>query len=184
MKTNIFVMLLLVAVLAVATASAEVMNGSEEGSVAPEGAAVVDESMTDEAMPEVDEMMGDDCMAAADEFMMSLPDNGFYLLPMEDLIAKVEAEEEGFMILDVRPAELYAAGHIPGSINIPDPELVSRMSEVPADTMIAVVCQLDTNSAFAVAMLRVFGDYDAWIVSGGVPAWEAAGKELEVTSMA
>ncbi|NYT02198.1 MAG: rhodanese-like domain-containing protein [Methanosarcinales archaeon] len=184
MKTNIFVMLLLVAALAIATASAEVMDENEEGSVAPEGAAVIDENATDGAMSAAEEMEESDCMAAADEFMMSLPDSGFYLMEVEDLIAMVEAEDEGFMILDVRPADSYAAGYIPGSVNIPDPELIARMDEVPADKMIAVVCQLDTNSAFAVAMLRVFGDRDAWIVNGGVTAWEDAGKELEVPEVA
>jgi len=121
-----------------------------------------------------------DYMMMADEFMMGLMDNGFYLMPMSDLINASENETEiaNWVILDVRPDTLYAEGHIPGSINVPDPVLVEKMDTVPVDKKIAVVCQIDTNSAFAVAMLRTFSDREAWIVQGGVPAWLEAGKEL------
>ncbi|MBN1236546.1 MAG: rhodanese-like domain-containing protein [Methanotrichaceae archaeon] len=121
-----------------------------------------------------------DYMMMADEFMKGLPDNDFYLMPMSDLINATENETEiaNWVILDVRPETLYAEGHIPGSINIPDPMLVENMNTVSADKKIAVVCQIDTNSAFAVAMLRVFSDREAWVVQGGVPAWQDAGKEL------
>jgi rhodanese-related sulfurtransferase len=121
-----------------------------------------------------------DYMMMADEFMKGLVDNGFYLMPMSDLINATENETEiaDWVILDVRPETLYAEGHIPGSINVPDPILVENMNTVPADKKIAVVCTIDTNSAFGVAMLRVFGDREAWIVQGGVPAWQDAGQEL------
>lgn len=119
---------------------------------------------------------------AADQFMKGLVDNGFYLMPMSDLINATEADDQTIVILDVRPADMYDGGHIQGSVNIPDPELVERISEVPMDKKIAVVCQIDTNSAFAVAVLRIFGDHDAWIVQGGVPAWTDAGKELVTSS--
>jgi rhodanese-related sulfurtransferase len=125
--------------------------------------------------------MADDYMAKADAFMMSLPDNGFYRMEMQDLIDAVDAGDENLVILDVRPASLYDAGHIEGSMNIPDPELVQKMDTVPTDKKVAVVCQLDTNSAYAVSILRIFGDRDAWIVVGGVPAWVDAGRELVPT---
>jgi rhodanese-related sulfurtransferase len=52
------------------------------------------------------------------------------------------------------------------------------MDMVPTDKKIAVVCTYDTNSAFAVSVMRIIGDRDAWVVVGGVPAWEEAGREL------
>lgn len=44
-------------------------------------------------------------------------------------------------LLDVRPHEEYAAGHIPGAINIPVAELADRLAELPADTDIVAYCR-------------------------------------------
>ncbi|MDD4162578.1 MAG: rhodanese-like domain-containing protein [Methanothrix sp.] len=121
-------------------------------------------------------------MLKADEFMKDMIDNGLYLISVSDVINATENETEmaSWVILDVRPEAGYASGHIPNSMNIPFTNIVSDMDAVPSDKKIAVVCTYDTNSAFAVAMLRVFGDRDAWIVQGGIPAWQEAGKELAV----
>ena len=123
-----------------------------------------------------------DYMMKADDVMKGMMDNGLYLIPVSDVINATENETEmaDWVILDVRPEEGYASGHIPNSMNIPFTNIVSDMDAVPADKKIAVVCTYDTNSALAVAMLRVFGDRDAWIVQGGISAWQDAGKELEV----
>ena len=121
-------------------------------------------------------------MLKADEVMKGMIDNDLYLISISDVINVTENETEmaDWAILDVRPEAGYATGHIPNSMNIPFTNIVSDMEDVPSDKKIAVVCTYDTNSAFAVAMLRVFGDRNAWIVQGGIPAWQEAGKELVV----
>jgi rhodanese-related sulfurtransferase len=121
-------------------------------------------------------------MLKADEFMKAMIDNGLYLISVSDVINVTENETEmaNWVILDVRPETLYASGHIPGAMNIPFTNIVSDMDAVPSDKKIAVICTYDTNSALSVAMLRVFGDRNAWIVQGGIPAWQEAGKELVV----
>ncbi len=55
--------------------------------------------------------------------------------------------------------------------------LVEKLDSVPTGRKIAVVCSLDTNSAFGVAVLRMH-KRDAWIAEGGVYAWERLGREL------
>jgi rhodanese-related sulfurtransferase len=119
-------------------------------------------------------------LVKADEVMKGMIDNNFYLMPMSDLINATENEAEmaNLVIIDVRPAAGYATGHIPGAINIPFTDIISEMETVPTDKKLAVVCDFDTNSAMVVAMLRVFGDRDAWVVEGGNPAWQEAGKEF------
>jgi rhodanese-related sulfurtransferase len=142
-----------------------------------------------QGVAEADEMSEDgdmayvDYMAKADEFLMSLPENNLLRMDMQELIDAVDAGDESIVIVDVRPASLYDAGHIEGSINVPFPELVPNMDMVPTDKKIAVVCTFDTNSAFSVSVMRIFGDRDAWVVVGGVPAWEEAGRELVPTEM-
>ncbi len=118
-----------------------------------------------------------DCTIEADEFMKSLTDNGYFLMPMSDLINLTENETlmSDWIILDVRPENRYAAGHILGSMNIPFSDVVSEIEAIPSDKKLAVICGIDTNSAIVVAMLRMLDNRDAWIVEGGTPGWLAAG---------
>ncbi|GKQ41452.1 metalloregulator ArsR/SmtB family transcription factor [Streptomyces sp. A012304] len=57
----------------------------------------------------------------------------------EELLARVAAG--GVVVLDVRPAEEYRAGHIPGALSIPIAELADRIGELPEDTEIVVYCR-------------------------------------------
>lgn len=45
------------------------------------------------------------------------------------------------VILDVRPAEEYTAGHIPGAVCVPVDELLDRLAEFPADAEIVAYCR-------------------------------------------
>jgi rhodanese-related sulfurtransferase/DNA-binding transcriptional ArsR family regulator len=57
----------------------------------------------------------------------------------EELLARAQAGE--VVVLDVRPAEEYTAGHIPGAISIPVEELADRIAELPADTEVVAYCR-------------------------------------------
>jgi rhodanese-related sulfurtransferase len=113
----------------------------------------------------------------ADTFVKSVPDNMMYLVSVEKLADMIESGKTDFVVLDVRPPKFYEAGHIKGSMNIPLPMLVDKMGKVSKDNMVAVVCTIDTNSAFAVAVLQMNG-YNAWVVDGGIPGWENSGRPL------
>lgn len=58
------------------------------------------------------------------------------------------------LLLDVRPAEEFAAGHIPGARSIPIGELAERLQELPADTEAVVYCR-DEYCVMAYDALRV-----------------------------
>ena len=51
------------------------------------------------------------------------------------------AKRRNVTILDVRPQEEYAAGHIPGAVSIPLDELADRLSELPDDGHIIAYCR-------------------------------------------
>lgn len=57
----------------------------------------------------------------------------------DDLLARAQAGE--VLVLDVRPAAEYDAGHIPGALSIPVEELAERISELPADTEVVAYCR-------------------------------------------
>jgi len=115
---------------------------------------------------------------AADSFLKSVPQNKLWLISVAELKTLIEEKGDSLFILDVRPDFMYKNGHIPGSVNVPLPTLVDNLNQIPKDKTVAVVCSLDTNSAFAVSVLQMLG-YEAWIVEGGVPGWVKTGSPLE-----
>jgi rhodanese-related sulfurtransferase len=118
-----------------------------------------------------------DCMVRTDSFLKEATNNGFYVLSVAQFLNKSSADKN-WAIVDVRPAQLYAASHIPEAINIPLENLISQMDMIPAGQNVAVYCAIDTNAAFAVQTLRVYGSRDAFVLSGGIAAWQAAGMSV------
>ncbi|NOY85982.1 MAG: metalloregulator ArsR/SmtB family transcription factor [Deltaproteobacteria bacterium] len=97
----------------------------------------------------------------------------------ESLLKRVRAGE--VMVLDVRPAEEYSAGHITGAISIPLKELAERLSELPKDQEIAAYCRgpYCVLAVEAVEMLRTNG-FHAVRLEDGVQDWLAHGFSVEV----
>jgi len=79
-------------------------------------------------------------------------------------------------VLDVRPAEEFAAGHLPGALNIPIHELEKRLSELPKRKEIVAYCRgpYCLMSYEAVQILRKKG-LKARRLKGGLPEWRLAG---------
>ncbi|MGN6331452.1 MAG: ArsR/SmtB family transcription factor [Motilibacteraceae bacterium] len=100
-------------------------------------------------------------------------------VPREELLRRAEAGD--VVVLDVRPAEEYAAAHIPGAVSIPVDELAVRLAELPADADIVAYCR-GAYCVFAhqaVRLLRGAGR-PARKLTDGLLEWRLAG--LPVTS--
>jgi rhodanese-related sulfurtransferase len=69
-------------------------------------------------------------------------------------------------MLDVRTREEFAAGHIPGAVNIPVDELRSCLADVPRDKPILAYCQVGMRGYLATRILREHG-FDAANLGGG-----------------
>lgn len=82
-------------------------------------------------------------------------------------------------LIDVRPGEEFAAGHIPGAVNIPLDELPRRLGELPADRTVIAYCRgpYCVFAFEAVAALRAKG-YDARRLADGYPQWWAARRPV------
>lgn len=85
-------------------------------------------------------------------------------------------------MLDVRPADEFAQGHLPGALNIPLAELPARLAGLPLDRDVVAYCRGPwCVLAFeAVALLRSAGRR-AHRLDGGLPEWRRAGREVAVT---
>ncbi len=83
------------------------------------------------------------------------------------------------VVLDVRPREEYAAGHIPGAMSIPIDELAERIAELPVDTEIVVYCRGE-YCAFAYDAVRLLTDHGrrAIRLNDGMLEWRLADQPV------
>jgi rhodanese-related sulfurtransferase len=84
-------------------------------------------------------------------------------------------------VLDVRPAEEYEAGHIPGAISVPLEDLERKLSELPRDQEIVAYCRgpYCVLAIQAVEILRKRG-FQAVRLEDGVQDWRALGFPVAV----
>ncbi|RDL52731.1 HTH-type transcriptional regulator KmtR [Ensifer sp. M14] len=88
--------------------------------------------------------------------------------------------EGSVTLLDVRPQDEFASGHLPGAINIPIDELERRLAELPAGAEIVAYCRgpYCALSFDAVTVLRGKG-FAVRRLDSGFPDWKAAGLSVE-----
>ncbi len=92
--------------------------------------------------------------------------------PQADVAALVAAPAaERPLLLDVRTAPEFAAGNIPGAVNIPVDELRSRLDELPRDREIAVYCQVGQRGYLGTRILRQAG-FSAVNLGGGYKTYQ------------
>ncbi|MBM2709645.1 ArsR family transcriptional regulator [Mesorhizobium caraganae] len=99
----------------------------------------------------------------------------------EDLVSRLH---DGLVtVLDVRPEDEFALGHLPGALNIPLAELDRRLAELPANREVVAYCRgpYCVLSFEAVAALRMRG-YVVHRLEDGYPEWKAAGLPVEAAA--
>jgi rhodanese-related sulfurtransferase/DNA-binding transcriptional ArsR family regulator len=92
-----------------------------------------------------------------------------------ELLRRLKRKED-LVILDVRPAAEYAAGHLPSAVSIPLAELRRRLRDLPRGKEIVAYCR-GPYCAFAQTAIRVLrqAGFDARRLEEGLPEWKAAG---------
>ena len=83
------------------------------------------------------------------------------------------------LVLDVRQRDEYERGHVPGAVHLMAGDVPERLSTLPKDRPIVAICAAGYRSSVAASLLLQAGFHDVTWVSGGVPAWRAAGYPLE-----
>ena len=81
-------------------------------------------------------------------------------------------------LIDVREADEYVAGHIPGAIPMPMAQVPTRAAELDRDRPVYVVCASGNRSGAITDLLTAMG-YDARNVAGGTKAWLQSGRPVE-----
>ena len=95
-----------------------------------------------------------------------------------DLQRRIRAGEA--VLIDVRPAEEFAAGHLPGAVSIPLKDLKARLAEIPHRQEIVAYCRgpYCRLAVEAVQFLRKSGR-SAKHLADGVAEWRAAGLRID-----
>jgi rhodanese-related sulfurtransferase/DNA-binding transcriptional ArsR family regulator len=99
-------------------------------------------------------------------------------VPAREVLARLK---KGLVtVLDVRPAEEFAAGHLPGALNVPVERLQAYLSKLPKRKEVIAYCRgpYCLMSFEAVDKLRKRG-FKAKRLADGYPEWRAAGLPIE-----
>jgi len=93
-----------------------------------------------------------------------------------------QAIRDAQVVVDVREADEFAAGHLPGAVHISRGMLEFRFSGMPAlqsrDMSIVLYCKTSGRAALAGAALQDMGYLNVTNIAGGFDAWVAAGKPV------
>ncbi len=95
-----------------------------------------------------------------------------------DLLDRLNRDE--ITVIDVRPEDEYAAGHLPGARSIPVDELEAHLDQLDPEREIVAYCRgpYCLFADEAVALLRQRG-FKAWRLADGLPDWRMAGLPVD-----
>jgi rhodanese-related sulfurtransferase len=99
--------------------------------------------------------------------------------PLEISVSEaVNKRTAGAFILDVREPSEWQQGHIPGATLVPLGQISSRLSEIPMDQEVVVVCHSGNRSAQARDILLKAGYTTVTSMAGGMTQWQAGGNPI------
>lgn len=85
----------------------------------------------------------------------------------------------GTYFLDVRTADEFSLGTLPGAVNIPNDQVRGRLAEIPRDRPVVVFCSVGLRGYLVERILRQQGWSDVRNLSGGYKTWEMAVKKVD-----
>jgi rhodanese-related sulfurtransferase/DNA-binding transcriptional ArsR family regulator len=105
------------------------------------------------------------------------------LEPVDEAALRARVRKGEVTLLDVRPPEEFAAGHLPGAMSVPLPELAKRLAKLPKRREVVAYCRgpYCVLAIEAVKQLRASG-FKAVRLEEGVLDWAALGLPVERTS--
>jgi rhodanese-related sulfurtransferase len=97
------------------------------------------------------------------------------------LLERLEKKDPDLVVLDVRTADEFAAGHVPGARNVSHDQLASRLDEFAAerDKQVVLYCRSGRRTLLAEDILRKAGFRNLAHLEGDYLAWEAEKRPVE-----
>ena len=92
----------------------------------------------------------------------------------------LERSREGLVtVLDVRPTDEFALGHLPGAVNIPLRTLAENLEMIPSDTQVFVYCNSGWRTSLSIPVFHVLGFDNVRGFPGSYLARTGAGEPIE-----
>jgi rhodanese-related sulfurtransferase len=114
----------------------------------------------------------------AEPAVTSSPDS----LISAEALRRAQSAPQAPIVIDVRGASEYAAGHVAGALNIPLGQLAGQIETLASDRPIVTYCNMhhrgESRGERAATLLRDHG-YSARALDGGFPGWQAAGMPVQ-----
>ena len=93
-----------------------------------------------------------------------------------------QAIRQADVLIDVREADEFAAGHLAGAVLIPRGLLEFKLSAMPAlasrDIQVVLYCKTSGRAALAAQTMQAMGYLNVQSIAGGFDAWMAEGKPV------
>ena len=104
-----------------------------------------------------------------------------HLTPMtqEQLLQRRAQHPDPLFVLDVRTPEEFAAGHVPGAVNVPHDQIASHLAQVPKDQDVVLYCRSGRRVAIAADVLSANGYTRLSHLEGDMTAWVGNGRPVE-----
>ena len=105
-------------------------------------------------------------------------------IPLEQADAALAAAD---VLIDVREADEFAAGHLAGAVHIPRGLLEFKLTAMPAlqarDLAVVLYCKTSGRAALAAQSMQAMGYLNVTSLAGGYDAWAAAGKPVATPAL-
>lgn len=133
--------------------------------------------MTGKRLSNMEQLRGNEMKTAHD--LVAEAKQAIDELSLHDVEQAISAAD---VVIDVREADEFNQGHIPGAINIPRGILEFKLSATPElearDLHIVLYCKTSGRGAMAAKSLKDMGYIHVKSIAGGCDAWIEAGKPL------
>lgn len=98
-----------------------------------------------------------------------------------------QAIRDADVLLDVREADEFAAGHLPGALHVSRGMLEFKLGGTPElsarDLKVVLYCKTGGRAALAAKSLQDMGYLHVQSLAGGIDAWEGAGRAIHKPSL-
>ena len=101
------------------------------------------------------------------------------LISPQALFERQAKKDQSLFVLDVRSPEEFAAGHVPGAVNVPYDQVASRLAEIPTDKDVVIYCRSGRHTGLAAEVLEANGYTKLEHLQGDMQAWLQDGRPIE-----
>ncbi|MEW5785692.1 MAG: rhodanese-like domain-containing protein [Bacillota bacterium] len=121
------------------------------------GCAPAEEPPAETGEPEVVLDADEVLMQAALDYFEQVAAGNKNITDFKEIKAMLDVDPESVLIIDIRSAEDFEAGHITGSVNADKGEVAELMSRIPRDKPVFIACYSGQTAGFTTAYLRMAG---------------------------